>query len=308
MMILKTWPKFRWSGRYRPNYNDKINIKELDNCLILIGYNKYLIELNYFEKNYPNKVVKKFKEVILDFIELSDKRFIIIITNDNIKEVIKEKEKYVITKKYPFEENWRMNSHISTPDIEYSDFSQYFCFNLLPNDKLLLNSFSREYFDYTGCASHPTEQLTFSKIIFIDLKNFKEIASTETFNKILRYILIENIIIIQVCKNLILYDNNSLKPIKNIQLECDYNLYKYNENLIAISQEEKNNNITIFKVENNDLIKVHIIQKDFPFTKRYRWNNYSISDYINNSLLVLKDKRIIIIYSKKLYIFKLNIE
>ena len=304
---MKFWKKCRWSRRYSRNYGDKINIKELDNGLILIGYNKYLIELNYFENNYSSKVVKKFKEIILDILELSDKKFIII-ANDNIKEVIKEKGKYVITKKYSFEENWRMNCHRSTPDIEYSDFSQYFCSNILPDDKLLLNSFSSELFDYTGCSSHPTEQLTFSKIIFIDLKNFKEITSTKTFNKILRYIFLENIIIIQVYKKLILYDINSLKHLRDIQLEQYYNFFKHNNNLIAFSQEEKNNNISIFKVENNDLIKVYIIQKEFPFSKRSRWNNYSISDYIKNSLLILNNKRIIFIYGYQIYILKLNID
>ena len=143
---MKFWKKFRWSRRYSRNYGDKINIKELDNGLILIGYNKYLIELNYFENNYSSKVVKKFKEIILDILELSDKKFIII-ANDNIKEVIKEKGKYVIINKHPFEENWRMNGHHSTLDIEYKDFRQYFSSNILPNDKLLLNSFSSELFE-----------------------------------------------------------------------------------------------------------------------------------------------------------------
>ena len=98
---MKFWKKFRWSRRYSRNYGDKINIKELDNGLILIGYNKYLIELNYFENNYSSKIVKKFKEIILDILELTDKKFIII-ANDNIKEVIKEKGKYVIINKHPF--------------------------------------------------------------------------------------------------------------------------------------------------------------------------------------------------------------
>ena len=305
----KPWLKSRWSRRYSRDYNDKISIKELDNGLLLIGYNKYLIEFYPYENIYSSKVVKKFKATIMDIIVLSEKRFIII-ANDNIKEVIKEKEKYVIKKKYPFKENWKDKPSRSTIDIEYSDFHQYYCSYLLSNDKLLLNNFSIESFDYTGCCSHPTEHLTYSKIILIDLKNFEEIASTKAFNKYLRVIILKNIIVVQVCKNLTLYDINSLQPIKDIKLERYYNfLYKYNNKyLIAISVEENNDNINIFKIENNDLIKSYSISKYLSFMKKYRSNDYFIEEYINNPLLILKDKRIIIIYENKLYILKINFD
>ena len=299
--------KFHWSNRYSENYKDKMTIKELDNDLILIGYNKYLIEINSHEKNISSKIVKKFKENILDIIELFDKR-LIIIANDNIKEVIKEKEKYVIKNKYPFEDKWKMKRHHSRIDIEYRHFQQHFCSIILPNDKLLLNNISSELFDYTGCLSHPTEELTFSKIIFIDLKNFKEILSTETFNQLLKCILLENVIVIQAYKDLLLYDINSFQSIKKIKLEQYYNFFnKLNKKyLIALSQQKISNNIEIFKIENNDLIKVNIVQKKFDFSSKYRWSDYLIDDYNNNPILMLKDKRILILFGNKLYILKFN--
>ena len=245
----------------------------------------------------------------MDIIGLSDKR-LIIITNDNIKEVIKQEEKYVIKKKYSFGNNWKMNPQPPDITIKYSEFHSYFSSTILLNDILLLNSFSSELYDYLGCGSHLTEELNYSKIIFIDLKNFKEITSTQTFNRILKYVVLENIILIQVDNKFILYDINSLHAIKTIQLEKKYEYFlKYNKKyLIALSEIERENNFEIFKIKNNNLIKSYIVQKGFLFEQVYRWCGYSITDYKNNSLIILKDKKIIIIYDNKLYIFKINFD
>ena len=305
----ETEHKFYFSKKYSRNYKDKISIIELDNGLILIGYNKYLIELNYYKEKFSRKVVKKFKETIMDIIELSDKR-LIIITNDNIKEVNKQEEKYVIKKKYSFGNNWKMNPQPPEEGIEYSEFYSYFSSTILLNDILLLNSFSSELYDYLGCGSHPTEELNYSKIIFIDLKNFKEITSTETFNRIIKYIVLENIILIQFDNKFILYDINSLHAIKTIQLEKEYEYFlKYDKKyLITLSEIKRENNFEIFKIENNNLIKSYIVQKGFLFEQVYKWCGYSITDYKNNSLIILKDKKIIIIYNNKLYILKINFD
>ena len=58
-------------------------IKELNNGLILIGRNNYLIELNLHEDKYDYKIIKKFDNIISDINELSDKG-IIVITNKKI--------------------------------------------------------------------------------------------------------------------------------------------------------------------------------------------------------------------------------
>ena len=301
--------KINDNRNYSRNYKDKISIIELDNNLILIGYNKYLIELNYFGKYYSSKILKKFKDIIMDIVELSDER-LIIFTNDNIKEIIKNEKKFAIKKKYSFENNWKINPHPPVEGIEYRDFHSYFCSNILPNNKLLLNSFSSELYDCIGCGSHPTEEINYSKIIFLDLKKFEEIASTETFDSLLKYVVLENIIVIQADKILYLYDINSLQSIKKIWLEHKYEYFlNYNKRyLIALSEDKSNNNIEIFKIENNNLIKCYVVQKGFLFKQVYRWWDYSITDYHYNSLIILKDKRIIIIYNNKLYILKINLD
>ena len=62
-----------------PEEKFKNYIKELNNGLILIGYFKYLIELNLQEKTYYIKVVYDLVYNILDIIELSDNRILIIL-------------------------------------------------------------------------------------------------------------------------------------------------------------------------------------------------------------------------------------
>ena len=64
------------------HYN-KNCIKELDNSLILIGFNKYLVELKLHRKDYNYKIIKQFDDIISDINILPNKE-IIIITNKNI--------------------------------------------------------------------------------------------------------------------------------------------------------------------------------------------------------------------------------
>ena len=62
-----------------------------------------------------------------------------------------------------------------------------------------------------------------------------------------------------------------MQPIKTIELEKYYNYFsKYNKNsLIALSQEAYDNNIEIFRLENNNLVKSYIIRKVFIFNNIY---------------------------------------
>ena len=85
--------RFRFFRKFSGNFGGQIIIKETKNDLILIGFNKYLIEFNAHENIYSSKVVKKFNKKIKDIAIISDEK-LIIIAKDNIKEVIKEKEKY----------------------------------------------------------------------------------------------------------------------------------------------------------------------------------------------------------------------
>ena len=89
-----------------------------------------------------------------------------------------------------------MKPNLSTGIINYFGFNSYFNSYILPNDILLLYSFSSEFYKFKRCSTHSIDELILSKIIFIDLNNFNEISSTETFRDLLQYILLENIICI----------------------------------------------------------------------------------------------------------------
>ena len=241
---------------------------------------------------------------ILDINEISDKG-IVIITNKKIFVMKKENLEYIIKNEYPIKDNWKIISKSSTR-ICFSDFNQYFSSYVLPNDKLLLNSFSTEL-SYPGwCGTHPPTEISNSKIIFIDLKNFEEITSTETFEIDAKYIIFENIILIQAKKKVIINDINALNIINNITLKKYYGyMYKYDEQyILALSKYEEENTLTIYKIENNDLIEYGKIKADLSFDKLYGRNGYSITIYNNKFLLTLKNKRVLITCHDKIYLLK----
>ena len=127
--------------------------------------------------------MKKIDINILDINEISNNR-LIIITNIKILILKKENSEYIIINEYQINNNWKIIP-MSATHRYYGGFKQYFSSYVLHNDKLLLNSFSTEL-RYNGwCGTHPPTEFSNSKIIFIDLKNFEEISSTETFKMIL---------------------------------------------------------------------------------------------------------------------------
>ena len=285
----------------------KSSIKELKNGQILIVDGKYLFELNIYKKSYSCNIVKKMDYNIVDINEITDKG-IVIITNKKIFVLKKENLEYIIKDEYPIKDNWKIISKSSTR-ICFSDFNQYFSSYVLPNNKLLLNSFSTEL-SYPGwCGTHPPTEISNSKIIFIDLKNFEEITSTETFEIDAKYIIFENIILIQAKKKVIIYDINALNIINNITLKKYYGyMYKYDEQYIfALSKYEEENTLTIYKIENNDLIEYGKIKTNLFFDKLYGRNGYSITIYNNTFLLTLKNKRVLITCHDKIYLLKLDI-
>ena len=83
-----------------------------------------------------------------------------------------------------------------------SNFNQYYFSFELPNNRLMLNSFSTELKRIGHCGTHPPDEYINSKIIFIDLKNFEEIKTTKEFNVDAKSIVLENLIIIQANKDI----------------------------------------------------------------------------------------------------------
>ena len=156
---------------------DKLNknsIKELNNGLILIGRDNYLIELNIHEKSCNYKIIKRIEDIILDINVLSDKN-LIMITQTNIIIFQNENNEFILKEKYITE-----NDCVITYSKFYSKFSknaplQYFSSCELNNNNLLINSFSSVKIFSGGCLCSSSYKENFnSKIIFIDLKSLKE--------------------------------------------------------------------------------------------------------------------------------------
>ena len=292
----------------RKSISEKCTVKEISDDSLLVGATQYLIELKLHEKTYDFKIIKKFGECILDINELADKR-IIIITNNYIYVMNKENNEYTMKDINPIMQNWRIEA-VSSRERFYGKFHQYFTSYVLPNNRLLLNSFSTELSYHGGCGTHPPQEFSHSKIVFIDLNKFKEIKSTNEFKVDAKNIILENVIIVQAYYDIFIYDINSLNITKQMNLKNYYNyVYKYDSHhIIAISEYENENNILVYKVENNDLIEKCEIKTAFNFKEVIGWNGYSIRGYENKKLLVLNDKRIIMICHETIYILSLEID
>jgi len=136
-----------------------------------------------------------------------------------------------------------------------------------------------------------------SKIIFLRTKNFEETKITKEFKSDCRDLLFENIIIIQANHDIYLYDIKTLENIKKLKIEDELCLEKYNENeIIAYSKYDYENDLLIFSVEGSDIIKSCEVKNKIEFKEVKGWNSYSnrIKESNNKILFVLKDKRIIL--------------
>ena len=296
------------SLKYKRRLSEKCTVKEISDDSLLVGATQYLIELKLHEKTYDFKIIKKFGEGILDINELADKR-IIIITNNYIYVINKDNKEYIMKDKYPIKQNWRIEAVSSTQRF-YGKFHQYFTSYVLPNNRLLLNSFSTELSYHGGCGTHPPQEYSHSKIVFIDLNNFEEIKSTEEFKVDAKNIILENVIIVQAYYDIFIYDINSLNITKQMNLKKYYDYtYKYdNHHIIAISEYENENNMLVYKVENNNLIEICEIKTAFNFKEVIGWNGYSIRGYENKKVFVLNDKRVIMIGHNTIYVLSLEID
>ena len=268
-----------------------LSVIQLKNNSILVGLYEYLIEIKLNEKSFESKFVyEDYINNILNINELPDGR-IILITNEEIL-VLSD---FIFEGRYFIKNNWKIVP-VSLKDKYYGEFEQHFFSTILPDERIILRSFSTEL-DYNGgCGTHPPQEFTHSKIIFLNTKNFEEIKTSEEFHRDCRDLVYENIIIIQAY-DIDLYDIKTLDIIKKIEIKESYSYFvKYNENeIIAYCEYEDKNDLLIFRVEGNDIIKSCEIKKKFKFKEIKGWNSYSIREYNNKILFVLKDKRVILL-------------
>ena len=284
----------------------KISIKQLTNEFILIGFNKFIFEINLHENNFEHKIYKKEKK-ILELNELSAQK-IIVFTEDNIEIIIKEKNEYLVSKIYDINKNWKIIPiAVQTNDKTYKYFHQCYFSYILPNEKLILNSFSFEE-SYKDFPFHYPKEFMHSKIIFIDLKNLDEIQSTKEFKKEAKFFVLKDYIVVQGEDKIYLYDINKLYLMKEVKYEYDNFLYKYsNDLLIGASIYEKENNFLLFHIEENEFIHICTIKTNFKFYERYI-NGDRVLKYNNKILFTLNDKRVILLCDQSAYILQLDIE
>ena len=284
----------------------KISIIQQINNNLIISYSQFIFDINIHENSFDYKIFQKEEENILSINELLDNK-IIIITEDNIQVLLKENNNYITKDKYLIDEKWKIEP-LSKRSRYYGNFSQYFYSYILPHERLLLNSFSTEISYHGGCGTHPPQEFSYSKIIFIDLKNFKEIKSTKEFKTDAKSIIVKNYIIIQEYY-IYLYDINRLDLLKQISFNYHSYLYKYiDDYVIEISIYEEKNNLLVFKVENNNLIKTCHVKTKLIFDEETGINDYAIRGYNNKILYTLKDKRVILLCHENIYVLTLNID
>ena len=113
--------------------------------------------------------MKIFENIILDINELPDKR-IMVITVKKIMLFEKVENEYIIKNKYFINNNWKITP-LSSKEGFHGDFNQYYFSYILVNNRLLLNSFSTVLDRYEWCITHPSDEYSLSKFIFIFLNN-----------------------------------------------------------------------------------------------------------------------------------------
>ena len=85
-----------------------------------------------------------------------------------------------------------------------------------------------------------------------------------------------------------MYDIQTLENIKKMEIDERYCYFeKYNENeIIAYSIYESSNDLLIYRVEGNDIIKSLEIKRKFKFSSEIGWNFYSVIGFNNKILFV----------------------
>ena len=288
------------------HYEDTVKIKEKNDGLILIGFNKYLIELKINKQAYDCKIVKKINDSILELNILKYNR-IIIITKKNIFILNKINKEYIIKNEYIFKDDWKSVTEDNYYHY-YGQYNEYISSYLLPKNRLLLKSFSKGECK-RKCGLEPIETFSVSKITFINLASFEKIISTKILDQRAEFIVLKKNIIFQIGCYFTIYDINSLKVINKINLPNVYGDIEklYDDNLIAFSDNDKGEKIMIiYKIENNDLIEKFKVKGNL-IVKTGEVGTYNkIKLYNYSYLLALKDKRIIIYSGNRLFIIKIN--
>ena len=113
-----------------------------------------------------------------------------------------------------------------------------------------------------------------------------------------------------------LYDKNSLDLIKVIKIDKNYDMLDWPDNLFKIFKFDEHNLIVIclnsydkdlilYEIINKEPVKKFIIKTNLKFKK---WNNgYETTKNVYKHLFILKNKKVLFFYGKKIFIMNLNL-
>ena len=213
----------------------ELAIIQLKNKSILVGYYKYLIEIKLNEINFESKIVFEDKEIILNINELPDGR-IILITNSSILVL----NNFILKDKYNIIINWKIVP-VSSTESYYGDFNQYFSSTMLPDERILLRSFSTELNFHPSSLTYPPKEFTHSKIIFLNTQNFEQIKIK---NLIIAYSVNERIndLLIFRVEGSDIIKSCEIKRKFNFREEIEWNFYssiKYNNKILFVLKDKR---------------------------------------------------------------------
>ena len=301
-----------FSNEYVVNDNSIVisKIKQIKNGKIFCCVkNLYIFEIKDNNIINTKKIIFPDDEYIYDIIELKNGK-LLGISNNSIFEIKNEGEKYTISKLFQIPNNWLIIA-FSKKERFFSSFKQYIDMYELPNNRLIIHSHSSEFSHNGGCGTAPPSEISVNKIFILKLENFE---IYEQFNEIISEL---NIIILNkyfcLCysyfnyyrKIIDIYDINDYKLIKRIDdgFDKDY-IIKYNKNMfLALSQNEKINDIILYNISKINNIEFKKINGDFIKFKTKIYNCcYPVRNLKNKTFCILKNGDILIICHGFIYI------
>jgi len=283
------------------------SIKEFENRKIFCCVKKlYVLSIKSNTIINKEEILFKNNEIIYDVIKLKNGK-IFGITNKSIVEI--KENNYEIDELFKVPENWLFQSYKERYSF-YSKFQQYINLYELPNNRLLIHSYSTEFL-LSDCGTHPPEQMCFNRIYILNLTNFDIIHQFEEIEKEINIIILDKYICIlhffRNYKSLIdIYSLEDYKKIKRIEEERLRRQYmiKYDGNkFISLSIEEKLNNIILYDLSNINDIKYQLFKGKFiKFNFKFYNGVYKVRNAKNKSICILKDGSFFIICHGKIYI------
>ena len=280
------------------------SVKQIRNGKILCCFHDlYVLSIKSKKLICSKKIKIPNNEIIFDIIELKNEK-ILGLTNKSIYKItIKEKNNFEFSQIYKIPEDWLITP-FSKKRIFFSSFKQYMNTYELPNDRLLIHSYSTEFSHNGGCGTHPPSEISVNKIYILNLKNFEIVHQFKEIHSEINLVILNKYICIcyfygQHMHNIIdIYNLNDYKLIKIIEDKFPKKyIIKYDENtFIGMNEKEEMNDIIVYSLSDINDIKYKKFKGEFiKFETKYYNFCYEVRNTKNKSVYILKNGSIFII-------------